>query len=143
MENGDEERWASYSSRAAALPYDDFQQVHPAEWAAYMGLFDELVDALEMAEDLDVSWLTTATGILRRADGTGALGLRHALASVARDYALSPREAKLVHQAAGHLDVEPDFGLTRDDPVGVVRDIVMSIVRVHVDYRRALPSQSA
>lgn len=136
--DGNEERCTSYASRAAALPYDEHQETHPAVWSAFMTLFDEVVEAAEAADDKDLTWLTTALAVLRRSLGAGAVGLGHALDTVSRDYTLLPRETKLIRQAVAHTGPEPDFGLTRESPAETVRDVVLSLLRTNAEYHAAL-----
>jgi hypothetical protein len=138
LEEGDEERAWRYATRAAALQYDEHEEVHPAVWSASMALFEAVVDGLEESDDGDSSWLTAALAVLEQAEGAGAVWLRHVLGTVARDFVLEPTEAKLVRRAVGQTGGdEPDFGLTRHSSSAAVGDVVLSILRVTLAYHVA------
>jgi len=138
MEEGDDERATRYAGRAAALEYDEHEDVHPAVWSAFMALFDQVVDGVENAHEGDATWLATALVVLEQAEGAGAVALRQALGSVAQDYTLEPRETKLVRRAVGQIGAEADFGLTRDSSSDAVREVVIGVLRVNLAYHMAM-----
>ena len=140
LQDGDEERTARLVSRAAALQYGEHEDAHPAVWSASMALFDEVVDAVEDADEGDITWLSTALAVLEHVDGFAEMGLRHVLDVLVRDFTLTQRETKLIRRAVGLPEPEPelDFGLTRDSSDEEIRDVALSLLRVNLDYHLAL-----
>lgn len=138
LEEGDEERATRYVSRAAALQYDEHEDARPAVWSAFMALYEEVVDSVEVAGEGEITWLTTALVVLEQAEGAGAAGLRHVLGTISQEFKLEPKETKLVRRAVGPSDEAPDYGLNRDSSAGAVRDVVMGLLRVNLAYHMAL-----
>ena len=140
LEEGDEERTAKFVGRAAALQYDVHEDGHPAVTVASMALFDEVVDAMEDADEGDATWLTTALAVLDHVDGIAEMGLRHVLDVLSRDFALSlsRRETKLIRREVGRPGPELDLGITRDSTVEEIRDVVLPLLRVTLEYHLAL-----
>ena len=139
LEEGDEEQTAKCVGCAAALQYDE-HDAHPAVTVASMALFDEVVDAMEDADEGDAIWLTTALAVLDHVEGIAEMGLRHVLDVLSRDFALSlsRRETKLIRREVGRPGPELDLGITRDSSVEEIRDVVLSLLRVSVEYHLAL-----
>lgn len=94
-----EQRCTTYASRAAAPPYDEQEETHRAVWSAFMTSFREVVEAVEAADNKDVTWLTTALAVRRRALGAGVVGLGHALDSVS--WLHPPATRDQAHPAGG------------------------------------------
>ena len=135
---GDLERSTAYVCRAAALPYDEHEDIHPAVFSAHIALFSEVTGALEESEAGDRAWLTTALEVLDQADGVGAVALRNVLAVVAQDFTLESPEVRLIRRTVGKPGPEPDFGLTRASSAEDVRLVVLSLLRVTHAYHEAL-----
>ena len=140
LEEGDEERTAKFVGRAAALQYDEHEDAQPAVTIASMALFNEVVDAMEDADEGDATWLTTALVVLDHVEGVAEMGLRHVLDVLSRDFtsSLSRRETKLIRREIGRPGPELDLGLTRDSSVEEIRDVVLSLLRVNLEYHMAL-----
>ena len=140
LEEGDEERTAKFVVRAAALQYDEHEGAQPAVTIASMALFNEVVDAMEDADEGDATWLTTAFAVLDHVEGVAEMGLRHVLDVLSRDFtlSLSRRETKLIRREIGRPGPELDLGLTRDSSVEEIRDVVLSLLRVNLEYHMAL-----
>ena len=51
---------------------------------------------------------------------------------------LSRRETKLIRREVGRPGPELDLGITRDSSVEEIRDVVLSLLRVSVEYHLAL-----
>ncbi len=138
VERNDDDRAARYVRRAAELPYDEHEQVHPAVMAAGMLLFREVTDAVDEADDGDVRWLTSAITVLDSAQGAGAQSLRHVLHTLDSDYVLPPRVAKPLRQAAGEGPAHQEPDPAPDAGADVVAETSASILRVSVAYHLAL-----
>ena len=91
-------------------------------------MFDEVVYAMEDADEGDATWHTTALAVLDHVDGIAEMGLRHVLDVLSRDFALglSRQETKLIRRQARSTGPEFDFGITRDSSVEEIRDAVLS-----------------
>lgn len=95
---------------------------------------------MEDADEGDAIWLTTALAVLDHVEGIAEMGLRHVLDVLSRGFALSlsRRETKLIRREVGRPGPELDLGITRDSSVEEIRDVVLSLLRVSVQYHLAL-----
>lgn len=139
LRDGDDERWRRYARKAAALPWDEHEDVHPAAMEVHMVLFNEVTDAAERADD--ESWLTAAGESLTALDDDAAASLRAVLSTIQEDYRLSHREARLIRDmVAGRVADNDDlrFGLTPASSADDVLAVLEPMMRALVTYTRLL-----
>ncbi len=139
LRHGDEERWHGYARKAAALPWDEHEDVHPATMEVHMVLYSEMSDAVE--NGADDAWLTAAGESLDVLDDAAADALRAALSSIEREYRLPQHEVRRVHDLiAGRAADDDDmrFGLTAASSVDDVVAVIEPMMRALVAYNTAM-----
>lgn len=132
----DVEKWLR---RAASMPYDTFEGLHPALAAATMTLHDLVHDAMEAtapdasddSEDPEqVGWLRAAQLAVDRAGE--APYLMGTLADIQQDYELLPREVRALKELQdAHPSLKPPFGtpeLSTDDVMALLRAVAADAV---------------
>lgn len=125
-----EEEADKWLRRAASMPFDTFERLHPALAAASVGLHDIVHEAMEVSDDeRQPEWLVAAE---RAAASGGAPYLLGSLEEIAEDYELTPPEMRALTQLLrAHAAERPPFGtpeLTVDEVLAVLRDVAADVV---------------
>lgn len=123
----DADKWLR---RAASMPYDTFEGVHPALAAGSMALHDLVHDAMEASEPDACEWLQAVDlAVNRRGEAPYLMGT---LADIQQDYELLPQEQRTVTQLrSAHPARRPPFGtppLGADDVLGRLRGLAVDAV---------------
>ena len=125
--DGDEDRARRFVERAAALPYDEHEETHPAASMAHQQLFDAVTDALEDGGD---EWLDAASGAFASAPEQAKYCMRDVLEGVLQDYELSDAEQKrlrrLVRDVPERAELR-DLGLSGEQLVTVVLEVLKGV----------------
>lgn len=87
LEQGDEARAQRLAEQAAALPYNDHEQMWPGVFMAGQSLFEDVSDMVEEWPQDDASWIGVLADELESAEGWAREELMH-VASVLRHDAL-------------------------------------------------------
>ncbi|MEP7161372.1 MAG: hypothetical protein ABI746_09740 [Dermatophilaceae bacterium] len=124
----DADRWIR---RAARMPYDDYERIHPGLAAATMGLFDLVHQAMEASGPTEPAWLRAAERVVAgEADGTPHL-LR-TLQDVEEDFRLGRTETRLLRALLRDEQAAPSLlnatGLDADDIATLLREVAHVVV---------------
>ena len=142
LADGDDVSALRLVERACRLPYDDHEDAAPAALAAHLLLFEVVTDEAECAEGGDIGWLAPAVTLLYNLDGQEQVELRACLRAIRHDYAVEPREARLIDTA---LNAVPEGRLLQDrgnlDPEELT-PAVTGILRIVLAYETALGRSS-
>lgn len=94
------ERADRFVGSAAALPFDTYEQVHPAYQCAHMALFNTVLDDLEASDVDDSTWLQRCLDVIDRLDAQGCAAgseaMRGVLAVIVQDYTLGAAERRAI-----------------------------------------------
>ncbi len=93
--------------RALHLPFDDYEEVTPGWWRAYMLLFTAIVDEWEDGEGED--WLDAALAAEAQAEGFGRIALRSALNVIDHDYELDRDASRRIRARLGGVQPLVDW----------------------------------
>jgi hypothetical protein len=120
--------------RALALPYDDFEDLHPCLWGAHMLLFTAIADELESSPDGDSGWLDRSAAALEAAGPVAAEEVRSCLrAFLDSVYTLSAAERKQLQALTGGVPLDPEpfssAGATTAARVDAVIDVLDTLLR--------------
>lgn len=132
------------AERAAELPYDDFEEVHPAlSWLA-LEAHMRLAEQVDDADEHDSGWIDRAEQVLPQLSDPGAALLRGALVAVLDEYVFTHKEVRRAHQLIGAEEhvafYERDFG---QDLVDILMDGLRALHLQNQLYIQALRDQIA
>lgn len=123
----DTEKWLR---RAASMPYDTFEGLHPALAAASIALHNLVHDAMDASDPKGADWMRAAQLAVERAGE--APYLMGTLEDIQQDYELLPQEARAVKELArAHAAVQLPFGtpdMSTDDVVALLRAMAADAV---------------
>ncbi len=133
--SGDAERAGGLVRRAANLPDDELESVHPVLLAVQALMADALDDAVESgtAEDGDdpTGWLDAAVSALASGPGTGRLLMRDCLAALVQEWEIPALELRRVRTALAAAPEGPevlDLDLTPEQRSAVVLQALETLV---------------
>ena len=95
---GDEDGARKLAERALHLPFDDFEEVHPASWWLELEMSTRLTEEVELAAEGDSRWLGRVETLLGELSGTAAAIVRNALRDVLSEFPLPRPEERRAHQ---------------------------------------------
>lgn len=131
----DEHRARRLAEQAAALPFDDHEQVWPGVFMAGQTLFDDVSDMVEEWPEDDVSWIDVLAEALETADGWARIELLHVVGVLQHDsrlLAVTEMEAARLKRLTGGAELDP-FGPSEKVPEDERVDYVLEVVRLRED----------
>jgi hypothetical protein len=134
LAGGDETAARKLAERALHLPFDDFEEVHPASWWLELEMSSRLTEEVELAAEGDSRWLVRVETLLGELSGTAASVVRGGLHDVLSEFPLPRDEESRVHRL---IDDEP-FGR---EPLSEVEDAA-KLTEATLAVLRALNRQS-
>ena len=135
LEAGDLERARHFARRAARLPFDRREEMHPAAWVAELDLYLLVTDALEDSEG--DAWLGAAVEVMNAADDLGRRAVRDLLVVIDREYELGRGERATLRAAVAGIPAGPPLhepALPEDELVTAL----LSLLPLPRAYLRAL-----
>lgn len=136
LEAGDEARARSLAEKAAALPFDDHEEMWPGVAVAGQSFFDEVSDLVEVWPDDDASWVEVLAESLPTLDGWARQELEHVIGVLWHDAGLlsvtEREEAALKRLTAGtEVDLDgPSMRVPREEQTAYVLEVVQLGLRL-------------
>lgn len=131
LDRGDEDTAHRMAAKAAARPFDEYEELWPGPWAAHYRLFEEVVDTIEEWPEGDHGWVDVLAEVTAQATGRHLTELRSLAATLAQDarfHAVEPAEAARLHELAEGAQVtEVDNDLPEADRAAYVLDLARLI----------------
>jgi hypothetical protein len=126
LAGGDETAARKLAERALHLPFDDFEEVHPASWWLELEMSTRLTEEVELAAEGDSRWVDRAGTLLGELSGTAATVVRSALRDVLSEFPLPREEERRVHQL-----IEPlgDASLAQAEDAGEPAETTIAVLR--------------
>ncbi|GAB3256133.1 hypothetical protein [Kineosporia babensis] len=101
LANNEHDKAQAFASRACRLPYDTYEDIHPATYWLEAELLRQLSVQIEYALDGDTRWIDRSEKLLSEVTGHAAGVLRTVLNSLLVDYAFPQPVVRRLHQLIG------------------------------------------
>lgn len=133
----DEARAEALVRRAARLPFDDYEQMAPAWWQAYMLLFSSITDELEDGPG-DDDWLTAALAVDDTAVEYGRAAVRLALAVIDADFPITHDQGRRIRSRIGERRARQDWQAMIPEGEDAVTAAILQVLAAFTAYDDAL-----